>query len=220
MNERRLRIYLDDHLAIMVAEVALIGRCWWSNRRLPLGEFLQQLENEVQAHKAIAQDVIHRMGGKKSVEGRVKQGAAWFAEKLGRFKLNDSLLAYSDLSRVLELEALGAAAQERIALWDNLDALVNHEPRLEGITFLHFREQSKQHLEELQIEKTIRSRRGICWWQAQRPVLLRMRALSRQCYSPALRSGGMDKECLLSTTNSPFTRLCRPCVIFIATRVR
>ena len=43
MNERRLRIYLDDHLAIMVAEVALIGRCWWSNRRLPLGEFLQQL---------------------------------------------------------------------------------------------------------------------------------------------------------------------------------
>ena len=150
MNERRLRIYLDDHLAIMVAEVALIGRCWWSNRRLPLGEFLQQLENEVQAHKAIAQDVIHRMGGKKSVEGRVKQGAAWFAEKLGRFKLNDSLLAYSDLSRVLELEALGAAAQERIALWDNLDALVNHEPRLEGITFSHFREQSKQHLEELQ----------------------------------------------------------------------
>ena len=64
MNERRLRIYLDDHMAIMVAEVALISRCWWSNRRRPLGEFLQKLENEVQAQKSIAQDVVFRMGGK------------------------------------------------------------------------------------------------------------------------------------------------------------
>ena len=153
MNERRLRIYLDDHVAMMVAEIALIGRCWWSNRRLPLGEFLQKLENEVQAQKAIAQDVIHRIGGKKTVEGRAKQGAAWFAEKLGRFKLNDSLLTYSDLSRVVELETLGAAAQERIALWDSLDALVNRETRLDGITFSHFREQSEQHLQELQTRR-------------------------------------------------------------------
>jgi hypothetical protein len=28
MNDKRLRIYLDDHLALMVAEVELIGRCW------------------------------------------------------------------------------------------------------------------------------------------------------------------------------------------------
>ena len=59
MNERRLRIYLDDHLALMVAEVALIRRCRRSNRITPLGEFLQQLENEVQAQKAIAKDALY-----------------------------------------------------------------------------------------------------------------------------------------------------------------
>ncbi len=60
MNDRRLRIYLDDHLALMVAEVELTRRCRKSNRRTPLGEFLQQLENEVQAQKSIVHDVIHR----------------------------------------------------------------------------------------------------------------------------------------------------------------
>ena len=149
MNDRRLRIYLDDHLALMVAEVELTRRCRKSNRRSPLGEFLQKLENEVLAQKSIVSDVIHRIGGKSTIESRVKQGAGWFAEKLGRFKLNDSFLTYSNLSRVVELEALTAAAQERIALWDNLDAIAGHDPRLEGITFSFFREQSEQHLVEL-----------------------------------------------------------------------
>ncbi len=153
MNDKRLRIYLDDHLAVMVAEVALIRRCRRNNRATPLGAFLQQLENEVRAQQAVAQDVIHRMGGKDTVESRLKQGAAWFAEKLGRFKLNDSFLTYSDLSRVVELETLAAAAQERIGLWDNLDAVVSRESRFDGLTFSYFRDQSQRHLDELQTRR-------------------------------------------------------------------
>jgi hypothetical protein len=149
MNDKRLRIYLDDHSALMVAEVELIGRCWWSNRNQPLGEFLQTLENEVKAQKSIVHDILHRIGAKNTIESRLKKGAAWFAEKLGRLKLNDSLLTYSDLSRVIELEVLSAAAQERIALWDNLDSAAGDDSRLEGITFSFFRDQSQQHLDEL-----------------------------------------------------------------------
>jgi hypothetical protein len=149
MSDKRLRIYLDDHLALMVAEVELLGRCWWSNRSQPLGDCLQRLEDEVKAHKSLVLEVIERLGGKKTVESRMKQGAAWLAEKLGRLKLNDSLLTYSPLSRVVELEALSAAAQERIALWDNLDSTVRDDSRLEGITFSFFRDQSQQHLDEL-----------------------------------------------------------------------
>ena len=149
MNDRRLRIYLDDHQALMVAEVALIGRCWWNNRSTPLGECLQKLENEVKAQQSIVNDLIHRIGGKINVKSRFKQGAGWLAEKVGRLKLNDSLLTYSPLSRVVELETLAAAAQERLSLWDNLDAAAGSDPRLEGITFSFFRDQSQQHLEEL-----------------------------------------------------------------------
>ena len=32
MNDKRLRIDLDDHLALMMAEIELIGRCRRSNR--------------------------------------------------------------------------------------------------------------------------------------------------------------------------------------------
>ena len=39
MNDKRLRIYLDDHSALMVAEIELIGRCRWcpSNNATFLG---------------------------------------------------------------------------------------------------------------------------------------------------------------------------------------
>ncbi|MHB8864509.1 MAG: hypothetical protein ACYC6N_19060 [Pirellulaceae bacterium] len=149
MNDKRLRIYLDDHSALMVAEVELIGRCWRSNRTEPLGEFLQQLENEVKAQTSVVCDVIHGIGGDATLGGRLKKGAAWFAEKLGRLKLNDSLLRYSDLSRLLELEAISAAALERVLLWDNLDSVAGNDSRLNGITFSFFRDQSQQQLDEL-----------------------------------------------------------------------
>jgi hypothetical protein len=79
----------------------------------------------------------------------MKQGAAWFAEKLGRLKLNDSFLTYSPLSRMTELEALSAAALARIMLWDNLESLGPRDARLEGIAFSGLRDQSQQHLDEL-----------------------------------------------------------------------
>jgi len=47
MNEERLNIYLDDHLALMVGETELAARCRSSNSGSPLGRFLQQLEDEL-----------------------------------------------------------------------------------------------------------------------------------------------------------------------------
>lgn len=149
MNDKRLRIYLDDHLALIVGELELAARCRRSNRGTPLGEFLQSLECEVAAQQSIVKDVIQRMGGTQGIESTLKQTAAWLAEKLGRFKLNDSLLAYSDLSRVVELETLSLAAQERMALWDNLDTAAGHDSRFQGITFSVFRDASQRQLDEL-----------------------------------------------------------------------
>ena len=150
MNVRRLQIYLDDHLALIAGEIALIGRCWWKNRGSALGDFLQRLENEVRGQRAVARDVLHRLGGKNAWEGKLKQGAALVAERMGRFKLNDSWFAYSDLSRLVELETLCAAAQERVALWDSLAAISTDEGPWEGISLTHFRDQSQKHLDELQ----------------------------------------------------------------------
>lgn len=146
MNDRRLRIYLDDHLALLTGEAELAARCGRSNRGSPLGDFLRRLQEELRGQRAALNDALRRLGGQPNA---VKSGAAWLAEKLGRLKLNDSLLAYSPLSRLLELEGLTAAAQTRIALWDSLDAAAKAEPRWSGIDFAAPREQAERHLEEL-----------------------------------------------------------------------
>jgi hypothetical protein len=153
MRDKSLRIYLDDHLAVLVAEVELLRRCRRSNRGTPLGDCLLQLENEVRAQQAVVRDLIHRIGGRPSLGGTLKQGAAWAAEKAGRLKRNDTWISYSPLSRVVELETLAAAAQERVALWDSLDALAGRDPRLDGITYSFFRDQSQAHRESLSLRR-------------------------------------------------------------------
>jgi hypothetical protein len=147
MNDKRLAIYLDDHLALFVGERELAGRCRGSNQHSRLGDFLKELEKALSEQEATLKGVVNRIDGGRGVESLVKQGAAWFAEKLGRFKLNDALLSYSSLSRVVELETLAAAAQERVALWDSLAAIA--DPRLQSLDFLTLRNQSQEQLSAL-----------------------------------------------------------------------
>jgi len=149
MNNRRLHIYLDDHLALIAGERELAARCHQSNQPTRLGTYLQRLESELADQESRLKDVSHRAGGKSGIESMVKQGAAWFAEKLGRFKFNDSLLTYSSLSRVVELETLAATAQERVALWDSLASISVEDRRLKKIDFVALRDQSKKHLTRL-----------------------------------------------------------------------
>jgi hypothetical protein len=140
---------LDDHLALFVGERELAGRCRGSNQHSRLGDFLKELEKALSEQEATLKEVVNRIDGGRGVESLVKQGAAWFAEKLGRFKLNDALLSYSSLSRVVELETLAAAAQERVALWDSLAAIAETDSRLQSFDFLALRDQSQVQLTAL-----------------------------------------------------------------------
>lgn len=150
MNDALLHIYLNDHLALIVGELALARRSAGSNRETSLGVFLCRLENEIEIQRDVLSDVLRRTGGSESW---MKQGAAWFAEKLGRFKLNGSLLSYSELSRVVELEALTATAQERVALWDTLDAVSRGDQRLTDIRFRDHHDRAQAHVEELSTQR-------------------------------------------------------------------
>ena len=77
----------------------------------------------------------------------LKDTGAWVAEKLGRLKLNDTLVTYSLLSRVIELESLTAGAYARVMLWDNLEAISAGSEWLEGVSCASFRQQSLEHVE-------------------------------------------------------------------------
>lgn len=132
MSDTRLRIYLNDHLALAVGEIELVERCARNNSNGELGEFLRQLEMQLKAERKIIEDMLRKVSG---TPNPIKQGLAWLAEKAGRLKLNDELMKYSDLSRLLELDTLSAAANQRQVMWDNLKETREGDERLKDTDF-------------------------------------------------------------------------------------
>lgn len=122
-----LETYLNDHLAVLTAGHELARRCHSSNPAEPLGPLLGQLEAALAEDRTAVQALLAQQDGQEST---LKQAAGWLAERLGRLKLNDALLSYSDLSRVVELEGLLLVNQSRQQLWQ---ALALGEP-LPGLT--------------------------------------------------------------------------------------
>ena len=146
MNNERLKIYVNDHLALLVGETELAERCHKANGEASLGQFLQQLSADLHSEEQLLRDVLERIGGTPSL---VKQSMAWLAEKVGRLKLNDALLEYSELSRLVELETLFGAAHERQSFWENLEATHAADTRLLSINFTQQLQQAQRHCDAL-----------------------------------------------------------------------
>lgn len=147
-----LSIYLNDHLAGSTAGLELAKRARGSNSDSELGPFLAELVEEVREDRATLVGVMRKLD---VGEDRVKQALAWTAEKVGRLKLNGSLLSYSPLSRLVELEGLTLGVHGKLGLWRTLDRLSADEPRLAGFDFeeLIKRAQNQQRRLERQRQK-------------------------------------------------------------------
>lgn len=153
MNKKRLQIYFEDHTALIVGELELIRRCRNSNQGSELGDFLENLQCEVENQRKTIDRILELLEIEASFASSMKQGAAWFAEKIGRFKLNDSLIEYSPLSRIIELEGLAAAALERVAMWEVIACIANDDRRLDAIEVDSFQRVSEQHLSDLRTHR-------------------------------------------------------------------
>ena len=112
-----LGIYLNDHLAGAIAGRELAKRSAKSNKGTEFGPFLFELTAEIEEDQRSLRLIMDRLGVKPNP---VKDSGAWVAEKIGRLKLNGSLVGYSDLSRVVELEGLAVGITGKIALWRSL----------------------------------------------------------------------------------------------------
>jgi hypothetical protein len=114
-----LRIYLQDHDALAYVTVQLIRRTRSNNREGALASFLDDLDEAAIRHQSVVGDVMKRLGIRPR---RDKRAAVWVAERFGRLKLNGRLLGYSDLSRVFELEGIGALLNMRLSSLETLQA--------------------------------------------------------------------------------------------------
>ena len=107
------------------------------------------------AHVAaeIAEDIdtferlMERLGLERS---RVKPRLAIATERLTRLKLNGRLLAYSPLSRFVELDFLVMGIEGKKILWANLADLANLCERLPDVDFDALIERADKQLAELE----------------------------------------------------------------------
>ena len=124
-----LETYLQDHRAGAEMGSDLARRVADENLGTPYEDFLNRLAEEIEQDVETLEEIMQRVGVSKAV---LKTAGAKVAEKLGRLKPNNELLAYSPLSRVLELEGLRSGVHGKLGLWDSLAQRAPHDDRLDA----------------------------------------------------------------------------------------
>lgn len=110
-------IYLNDNLALMVGARTLARRTARSNKRSDLGAYLSALASELETDIADVRNVMEQLSVPVS---RFKVPAVRIGAFFGRLKLNGRILKYSDLSRVVELEALCLLTASKQRFWESI----------------------------------------------------------------------------------------------------
>jgi hypothetical protein len=141
MNEKYLRIYLQDHLAGSTTGLELARRTSGANKGSEYGPPLAKIADEIAADRRHLETIISDLGFGAD---RVKNAAAWGLEKLGRLKLNGELTSYSPLSRVVELEGLLTGITGKLGLWLALLEVAPSEPRLDAALLERLRDRAEE----------------------------------------------------------------------------
>ena len=86
-------------------------------------------------------------------EDKLKSGAAFVGEKLGRLKPNAQLTGYSPLSRVVEIEMLALGVTGKLALWRSLRQVADADERLDPEELDVLAERAERQREGLEIQR-------------------------------------------------------------------
>ena len=125
-SNKLVRIYLVDSLALLVVNKRVAARCLARNRRGPLGQFLDELKLALDDDRAVLRAIMAQMGVRANP---IKNALGWGTTIAGQLKLNGSISAYSDLSRLYELEGLCVLTDFRTWLWRALQATQTQDVR-------------------------------------------------------------------------------------------
>lgn len=137
MNEKLLRIYLQDHHAGSTTGLELARRVHGSNKDNDYGEPLAKIVDEIAADRKSLESIMDDLGFGTDT---IKDLGGWSIEKVGRLKMNGQITGYSPLSRVVELEGLMTGITGKIGLWAALLEIAPNEPRLDAARLERLRE--------------------------------------------------------------------------------
>ena len=145
MSDKHLGIYLNDHLAITIGTHELLNRTLENNRGSDLGAFVDALVLDAEQERKAIEALMSEQG---ITQNPVKAAGAWLAERIGRLKLSGDLAGYSDLSRLVEIEAAGLALESKRVFWDALNQVGFTEAG--GLVTKSLARRAEQQIEELQ----------------------------------------------------------------------
>jgi hypothetical protein len=140
VNEKLLRIYLQDHHAGSTTGLELARRAHGANKGNEYGEALAKVVDEIAADRKALESIMDDLGVEAD---KIKDLGAWTIEKAGRLKLNGQITGYSPLSRVVELEGLMTGITGKIGLWAALLQIAPKEPRLDAARLERLRERGE-----------------------------------------------------------------------------
>jgi hypothetical protein len=140
VNEKLLRIYLQDHHAGSTTGLELARRIRANNEGNEYGEAMAKIVDDIAADRKALENVMDELGFGAD---RIKDLGAWALEKAGRLKLNGQITGYSPLSRVVEFEGLVTGITGKIALWVALLQIAPGEPRLDAARLERLRERGE-----------------------------------------------------------------------------
>lgn len=121
-----LRTYLQDHLAGARFAIDLLNGLCEQTSDQPVAQFASLLLHEIEADCLTLQEAADRIGGEPS---RLKELAAWTAQKASRVKLN--LDEPIGVFEAIEMLTLGV--QGKLALWNALRIIQNGDGRLASL---------------------------------------------------------------------------------------
>jgi hypothetical protein len=141
MNEKYLRIYLQDHLAGSTTGLELARRTRDANEGTDYGPPLAKIADEIASDRRQLENIMRDLGVGAD---KLKNITAWGLEKVGRLKLNGEVTSYSPLSRVVELEGLLTGITGKWGLWVALLEVAPSEPRLDAVLLERLRDRAEE----------------------------------------------------------------------------
>ena len=139
-----LGIYLRDHHAGSVTGLNLARRIADENSDWPEVGELRAIADEIEADQKTLEELMERLDVSPDP---IKDRLAWVGERLGRLKPNGTLLSYSPLSRVVELEGLFLGVTGKLGLWEALEATLGETAH--GVDFRRLRERAEDQRSRL-----------------------------------------------------------------------
>jgi hypothetical protein len=150
-SARLLRIYLADHRAGAAAGQARASRFAAANADSVLADAARDVCHQIEDDVETLDEILARLGYRAS---RWKVIVARGAELAGRLKPNGRLRGYSPLSRVVELELLGAGIVAKESLWQTLAVVQRHRGELAGFDFDDLQHRAQQQRMQLEAHRT------------------------------------------------------------------